>query len=98
MATVQIKAEKSEFLSFIIAIAVQLISLFIAALVLDMGETLSAVIYLSDAYWIGVGIVYWRRRGWLTAGDHFYLRFGLIPIIVVGVPLFQYVWHIKSST
>ena len=33
-----------------------------------------------------------RRADALTAGDHRYFRFGLIPLIVIGVPITLAVW------
>ena len=79
----------------IIGGAVQFLALVIAALALDLGEFASATMDLSIAYWVGVILILGRRSKSPTRGDRFFIRLGLIPILVIGIPIFFGVWMIK---
>ena len=65
-------------------------------LILDTGEFLSAVIYSSIAFWIGVVLVVVRRPLAPTRGDLYFIRWGIIPIVAMGVAVFTCVWHWKG--
>lgn len=87
------------FLPDLITAAVaQAVAFLLAAIQLDMGQWMSATIYLSFGFWLGACVVLVRRGSALTRWDRLYLRYGLAPIIVVGVPVFLYVWSLKGVT
>jgi hypothetical protein len=82
-----------ELRSLLIGGGVQLISVILAASCLDEGElVLNATCRVSAAYWCGVILVMVRRANRLTKGDHRYFRFGLMPLLLVGVPLTNAIW------
>lgn len=70
--------------------------LLLFGLLLDMGVRLTACLYSDLGYWAGVLIVFVRRRNALTRGDRLYLRWGWLPIIVIGTVLFLRVWKSKG--
>ena len=79
---------RPELRSLLIGGGVQLLCLVLATTCLDEGElVLRATARLSAAYWCGVVVVLVRRAHALTVGDHRYFRYGLLPILVVGVPI-----------
>ena len=80
----------------LIAGAVQLLALLLSASILDMGGFASATTALSAVYWVGVFFILSRRSGALTRGDHLFIRFGLIPILAVGIPVLLHVWMMKK--
>jgi hypothetical protein len=69
--------------------------LFFADLILDLGQFMQATRDLSPAYWFGVVLILLRRSNTLTPGDRLFMRFGLIPILVIGIPILLYVWSVK---
>jgi hypothetical protein len=69
--------------------------MLLASLILDGGIIASAVGYLSIAFWIGA-ITIWARRSKLTQSDRLYLQWGLPVILLLGVPLFFFVWVKKG--
>ena len=79
------------------ALIVQAIFGILAGMNLDMGQTMSAYLYLSLPFWIGVGIIAVRRKSHPTKGDLLYIAYGLIPIMIGGIPLFFYVWERKGA-
>ena len=66
------------------------------SLLLDEGVMLSACLPCSAAFWMGTIIILARRRASPTAGDFFYLRWGLLFINLIGVPAFLVVWRMKG--
>ena len=75
--------------------SVQLLAFCFAASVLDLGRFASATIDLSIAYWFGVLLILLRRSKSLSAVDHLFIRFRLIPILAIGVPVLLRVWIAK---
>jgi hypothetical protein len=73
---------------------IQLILLF--ALLLDGGVRLRACLYSYVGYLAGLVLIFARRARALTNGDVLYLRWGWLPIIVLGVALFLRVWKAKG--
>jgi hypothetical protein len=81
----------------LIGAAVQLCALIFAAMILDMGEWALATCRISAAFWVGVIIVLVRRHNSLTAGDHRFLRYGLLPLLVVGIPVTLSIWAHRGT-
>ncbi|PYJ79061.1 MAG: hypothetical protein DME22_25945 [Verrucomicrobia bacterium] len=73
---------------------IQLILLF--ALLLDGGVRLRACSYSYVGYLAGLVLIFARRARSLTDSDVLYLRWGWLPIIVLGVALFMRVWKAKG--
>lgn len=80
----------------LIAGAVQFLALLFAASILDMGQWAQATGDISVGYWVGIAIVIVRRSNSLTAGDHVYVRFGLVPLLMVGVPVTLGIWAYRG--
>jgi hypothetical protein len=80
-----------------LALVVQGFAVLLAASSLDMGQLMLATAGTSIAYWVGVMLVILRRSKTLTEGDHLFIRFGLIPILVIGIPAFFCVWAFKGA-
>jgi hypothetical protein len=88
-----IERKPSFLLSLSIGVAVQIVGVWQAAICMDAGETYAVTLRLWAAYLVGVVIVLVRRFNTLTKGDHWYLRIGLIPILVVGTPIALLLWE-----
>ena len=76
--------------------AVQLAALIFAGLILDMGEWALATCRISAAFWVGVVIVLVRRHNVLTRGDHRFLRYGLLPLLLIGIPITLTIWGYRG--
>jgi hypothetical protein len=57
---------------------------------------LKASLYAYLPYVAGAAIVLVRRAKSLTKGDCLHLKWGWVPIIMFGVPLFVRVWKAKG--
>lgn len=80
-------------LSLSVGVAVQIVGLWQAAICMDAGETYAVTLRLWAAYLAGVIIVLVRRFNSPTPIDHWYLRIGLIPILIVGTPIALLLWE-----
>ncbi|HET6248675.1 MAG TPA: hypothetical protein VFE47_13315 [Tepidisphaeraceae bacterium] len=85
------------FRDLVIGGIVQVLALVSAAMILDLGQFATATADLSAAYWLGVILILWRRSNSLTAADRLFIRLGLIPILVIGIPIFLRVWTAKGA-
>jgi hypothetical protein len=83
--------------AFLRALLLQAGLLVLSALVLDFGETLRGVCVSSLAFWAGTIIVLLRRPSNPTRGDLFYLRWGLLILVPVGVPASLTLWLMKGA-
>jgi hypothetical protein len=81
----------------VIAMGMQLGAVVLSSCVLDEGQVFSATLYLSMAYWCGVVLILLRRKRRISRGDRTFIRYGLIPILIIGVPLFMHVWGLKGA-
>jgi hypothetical protein len=70
---------------------------FCGLCVLDMGVSLRACCYASEGFWLGVILILVRRPRNPTRGDLLYIRWGLVPIVLVAHPLFMLVWKLKGA-
>ena len=84
------------FLTAIDVIFIQLIILLLFSVILDGGVHLRACCFAYLGYVAGVLLVLIRRAKALTWGDRLFLRWGWVPIVVVGLPLFIRVWKAKG--
>jgi len=86
------RAIETAIVSFFLQI--QLVLMF--ALLLDGGVRLRACLYSYVGYLAGLVLIFARRARALTDSDVLYLRWGWLPIIVLGVALFIRVWKAKG--
>jgi hypothetical protein len=63
---------------------------------MDLGQFMAATVYLSVGFWASVLIVVARSRKGLTRGDRLFIRYGLLPILILGIPAFFFVWDHKK--
>ncbi len=75
---------------------VQTAALVFAGMILDEGEWASATCRISAAFWVGVIVVLVRRHNALTRGDHRFLRYGLLPLLVAGIPITLTIWAYRG--
>lgn len=75
---------------------IQFFALLFAACILDMGGWATATADISVGFWVGVVIVILRRHNSLTEGDHTFLRFGLVPLLIVGIPITLGIWAYRG--
>jgi hypothetical protein len=66
-------------------------------MVLDLGQRLQACCAASAAFWLGAILVLVRRPRNPTRGDLAYLKWGLVPIVLVSNPVFIWVWTLKGA-
>jgi hypothetical protein len=79
---------------FLDTLALQLVVIFLSAVILDGGVSFRASLNAFHAYWFGVLLVLFRRRSKLTRGDFWYLSWGWIIINLIYVPFSLYVWKV----
>ena len=78
------------------AFFLQVALLFFFSLILDLDDVaLQACCFSSVAFWMGVILILIRRPRSPTKGDLIYICWGLLPIVLVGVPAFIWVWELK---
>jgi hypothetical protein len=75
---------------------VQIAALVFAGMILDEGGWALATCRISAAFWVGVIIVLVRRHNALTRGDHRFLRYGLLPLLVAGIPITLTIWAYRG--
>jgi hypothetical protein len=76
-----------------VALLEQAIVFILAAMVLDMGETLHAVMVAVVAYWLAFGVVLFRRPGSPTPGDLRLVRHGFLLVFLIVFTVGLKVWH-----
>ena len=81
----------------LIGVVVQSLALFFAASILDMGQCAQATADISVGYWFGVMIVLVRRSHSLTPGDQMFVRFGLVPLLIAGIPITLGIWACRGA-
>jgi hypothetical protein len=63
---------------------------------LDLGQSRLASAYASVIFWLGVIVILIRRRGEPTGGDLAFVRWGLLPIGVLGSEAILLVWQMRG--
>jgi hypothetical protein len=76
---------------------VQGLALAFSMTILDGGYVFNATTALSVVFWSFCIVILLRRYHCLTPGDKRFIAFGLIPILVVGVPAFIIVWRVRGA-
>ena len=78
------------------ALLLQGLTILLFAGLLDGGVHLRACCFAYLGYSAGALLVLAKRRKALTKGDRLYLKWGWVPIIVIGIPLFVRIWKAKG--
>jgi hypothetical protein len=74
----------------------QVLLLCLYSLFLDLGQHIRACCGASVGFWLGAILILVRRPRHPTAGDLAYIRWGLVPIILVGSEAFVWVWKLRG--
>jgi hypothetical protein len=74
----------------------QLFLLYFFSMVGDLGESLQSCCFASVAFWLGTILILVRRPRNRTPGDLGYIRWALVPIVLVSNPIFIWVWKLKG--
>jgi hypothetical protein len=69
---------------------------FYKAMVLDLGQRFQACCLASVAFWLGTVLILVRRPRNPTPSDLAYIRWGLLPIVLISNPIFIWVWELKG--
>jgi hypothetical protein len=83
--------------AFLRALLFQAGLLVLFSLALDFGHMLRACGYSSLVFWVGVAMILLRRHSNPTKGDLVYIRWGLLVIVLIGVPAFLTVWRVRGA-
>ncbi len=78
--------------SLVIGLAVLTVALLLGESTMDEGQIGSITKRLSAAYLVGVILILVRRPRSLTVADHWFVRLGLLPILVVSTPIALALW------
>ena len=72
--------------------AQQLIILLLATMVLDGGVLLEVCLFAAGAFWAGVALIWFRRRGSPTKLDLLVVEAGYVPLCVLAFFLSYWIW------
>jgi hypothetical protein len=78
------------------ALCQQIVVLTLAAMILDGGLIAQVCIFAAIAFWLGVVVIWRRRRANLTRGDTLYIEAGLLPITIAAVFLSFAIWRLRG--
>jgi hypothetical protein len=73
--------------------AQQIILLLLASAILDGGVVLQVCVFGFAAFWVGVAIIYARRRLVLTKLDLLLVEAGTVPLSVISFFLSYFIWN-----
>ena len=83
----------SVFRSIVIGLFVLTVALLLGENTLDEGQLASITKRLAGGYLVGVVLILGRRRRSPTVADHWFIRAGLVPILIVGTPIAVALWE-----
>ena len=75
----------------------QAIIILLSAMILDGGNLLQACLYGIAAFWIGVGVIWFRRRVAVTRTDVFLIRWGALPLCVISFFVTGLIWRQRGQ-
>jgi hypothetical protein len=78
------------------AFAIQLLLAATCGTMLDFGQHARACAGASLAFWLGVLFIVIRRRESPTRGDVAYIRWGLLPIGILGTEAIMLAWRLRG--
>jgi len=78
------------------ALVLQTIIMVVAGMILDGGGVLQICFYAFVAFWIGVGVLRFRRRGVLTRVDLFLIRYGFILACILSFIITRWIWQLRG--
>ena len=74
----------------------QLAIFALAATILDGGLIAEVCVFAMLAFWIGVAIIYFRRRGAFTKADLIFVEAATVPLAVLAAFLCLAVWRARG--
>jgi hypothetical protein len=78
------------------AICQQVIILCLALNILDGGVVAETCLFALVAFWAGVAIVYFRRRGSVSRIDLLFIEAGTVPLVVAAGFLAFAIWRARG--
>jgi hypothetical protein len=79
------------------ALVQQAILLFVTgALVFDNGRSVQSSIYAFAGFWIGAGVIIFRRRHTVTHVDLWLIRWGYVPLCVISFLVTWAIWSLRG--
>lgn len=78
------------------ALVFQMPILILASMVLDGGGIAQVCFYALVAFWVGVVVLYVRRRGVLSKVDLFLIRWGYIVVCIISFFITRLVWGLRG--
>ena len=70
--------------------------LALAVMLLDSGVVAQSCFYAFAAFWVGVGVILWRRSSAPTKLDLVIVRGGFIVLCVLSFLLTHGIWHLRG--
>jgi hypothetical protein len=75
------------------ALVFQMPILVLASMVLDGGGIAQVCFYALVAFWSGVAVLHFHRRGALTRVDLLLIRYGYILVCIISFIITRWIWH-----
>lgn len=88
--------EKEYRKAIIVAASLQVPLTLMLALVCDGGQIFQFWIVTLTAFWLGYGIIKWRRPDNPTKGDLFCVRWGIVPLMILVPFIMMTIWKMKG--
>jgi hypothetical protein len=74
----------------------QSVIMVLAGMILDGGAVAQSCFYAFAAFWVGVGVIVWRRASAPTKVDLVIVRGGFIVLCVLSFFLTHGIWHLRG--
>jgi hypothetical protein len=82
--------------ALIFSSAQQVLVLLLGSMILDGGALLQTCLYGIAAYWIGFGVIWFRRGASVTRADIGLIRWGVVPLCVTSFLLTGCIWRLRG--
>ena len=83
--------------ALLVGFGVMLAVLVLSEMTLDIGYIVSHISHrVALAYWLAVGIILFRRHPKLTALDLWFIRWGLLPLVIATQPVAHWYWRYRG--
>jgi hypothetical protein len=78
------------------ALFFQIPILVLASMVLDGGAIAQVCFYALVAFWVGVVVLHFRRRGVLSRVDLLLIRWGYILACIISFFITRWIWQLRG--
>jgi hypothetical protein len=75
------------------ALVTQSVILVLASMILDGGGIAQVCFYAFVAFWGGVAVLRFHRRGALSRVDLLLIRYGYILVCIISFFITRWIWH-----